>query len=398
MLKTLLALIYIFTLCAVNVSAQVYGDSRYTTQGRHTILPPASGTYFALWADPNCCGSQANAINNLEGEIDTAAGVSNFRFFGHLSYWTLTNLSGVNSDSNVSDDISKGRVPILALGFGCTGSGTTNTGVTFRDIASGMYDTQLTSDFNAIGALANDSTGRPARVELRDAWEFNGNITNPATGGNGNNCFYGPNVALDEANGNDAAECGEYVAAWRHEFNLAASLGVKNITWMWNPAGNNVTITNSLSGVFLDIRPCYPGDQYVDWVGYDGYDKSAVGLTVLYSTAVNIYKANWPQKPLAILETAECNSNGPCNSVSHTVWSQSQYFADITTNFETGGTWANLIKQINWFGSCPASCVNPTGFNWTVDNPLDTSGPPDGLQSMANMVTSVFFSPAVPSS
>lgn len=54
-----------------------------------------------------------------------------------------------------------------------------------------------------------------------------------------------------------------YVAAYTHIWDLFRSLGVHNVTWLWGP---NVSYTGS-----TPLAELYPGDQYVDWVGLDGY-------------------------------------------------------------------------------------------------------------------------------
>ena len=55
-----------------------------------------------------------------------------------------------------------------------------------------------------------------------------------------------------------------FVAAWRLIHALFAAAGANNVIWVWNP-----NIIGGVAGVTL--KPYYPGDSYVDWVGLTGY-------------------------------------------------------------------------------------------------------------------------------
>lgn len=54
-----------------------------------------------------------------------------------------------------------------------------------------------------------------------------------------------------------------FVAAWRRIVTIFRENGASNVAWMWNP---NVSLSNTTA-----LRPWYPGDQYVTYVGLDGY-------------------------------------------------------------------------------------------------------------------------------
>ncbi|MFF3325457.1 glycoside hydrolase family 26 protein [Streptomyces sp. NPDC002889] len=56
----------------------------------------------------------------------------------------------------------------------------------------------------------------------------------------------------------------EYVAAYRHIHDRFRALGVKNVVWTWI-----ITGYTGHSGMF---RSLYPGDDYVDWIGYNQYN------------------------------------------------------------------------------------------------------------------------------
>jgi hypothetical protein len=56
------------------------------------------------------------------------------------------------------------------------------------------------------------------------------------------------------------------IAAWRHVHDRFAAAGADNVKWIWNPDGVNTD----------RIAPAFPGDQYVDYTGWDtyGYDNT----------------------------------------------------------------------------------------------------------------------------
>lgn len=56
----------------------------------------------------------------------------------------------------------------------------------------------------------------------------------------------------------------QFVAAWRHVHDLFARLKVRNVVWVW-------TTTGYLPHA-ATIAAMYPGNSYVDWIGYDPYN------------------------------------------------------------------------------------------------------------------------------
>jgi hypothetical protein len=56
----------------------------------------------------------------------------------------------------------------------------------------------------------------------------------------------------------------EYVAAYRHIVDTFREAGVTNVVWAWVPTGTMDNVTR--------IEQMYPGDAYVDWLGYDPYN------------------------------------------------------------------------------------------------------------------------------
>ncbi|MGP3970704.1 glycoside hydrolase family 26 protein [Streptomyces sp. 6N223] len=75
-------------------------------------------------------------------------------------------------------------------------------------------------------------------------------------------------LAFDhEAEGARAPEQGdgpEYVAAWRHIYEIFQEEGADNAIWTWIQVG--------WIGHQDTVASFYPGDEYVDWIGYDPFN------------------------------------------------------------------------------------------------------------------------------
>lgn len=56
----------------------------------------------------------------------------------------------------------------------------------------------------------------------------------------------------------------QFVAAWRHIHDVFARLGVRNVVWVWT--------TEGYLPHARQIAAMYPGNSYVDWIGYDPYN------------------------------------------------------------------------------------------------------------------------------
>jgi hypothetical protein len=61
--------------------------------------------------------------------------------------------------------------------------------------------------------------------------------------------------------GNKAAD---FVAAWKRIHGIFTQVGATNVIWTWTP-----NVVNPVRSVAL--QPYWPGEEFVDWVGIDGY-------------------------------------------------------------------------------------------------------------------------------
>ncbi|MGI5457110.1 glycoside hydrolase family 26 protein [Streptomyces sp. CA-249302] len=89
-----------------------------------------------------------------------------------------------------------------------------------------------------------------------------------------------------------------FVKAWRHIHDVFQEVGATNVIWVWSP-----NVVNPVPDVKL--KPYWPGDAYVDWVGIVGYwtQTGAHTFDTLYGpTRTQIEK--FTDKPVLISETA----------------------------------------------------------------------------------------------
>jgi hypothetical protein len=139
-------------------------------------------------------------------------------------------------------------------------------------IVLGTYDAEITA-----WATAAKDDGRP--VYLRFAHEMNGDWypwgypSNPAS---------------------------EYVAAWRHVVDLFRAAGAANVQFVWCVATGGDMATTVIGELF-------PGDDYVDWVSMDGYNRNVGGV---WQSFRSIFDSGYEllttlsTKPIIIAETA----------------------------------------------------------------------------------------------
>ncbi len=87
-----------------------------------------------------------------------------------------------------------------------------------------------------------------------------------------------------------------FVAAWRHIVSLFRSKGADNVTWLWTIDANRHN-TGSIS-------QWWPGEQYVSWVGLDGfyYRQSDTFKSVFGNTIDQVRE--FTHKPVLLSETA----------------------------------------------------------------------------------------------
>jgi mannan endo-1,4-beta-mannosidase len=142
----------------------------------------------------------------------------------------------------------------------------------------------------------------------------------------------------EKVNGNHA---GQYVAAWRHIRNIFDQEGASNVTWVWSP---NVCYTGSAS-----LQDLYPGDQFVDWIGIDGYNGGAAlpwggwqSPDQLYLPTVRELRTI-TKKPLVLTEVASTEVGGSKADWIKDLFSMLERERDII-----GFIWVEAQREADW--------------------------------------------------
>ena len=179
-----------------------------------------------------------------------------------------------------------GAIPFFSWGSQATPASLNQPDFQLSDVIAGRHD-------DYIRKFAEEARDWGHPFFLRFNWEMNGNWFAWMEGVNGN-------------------QPGESVAAWRHVHDIFTQVGATNATWVWCP---NVDPFDQLG----DLASLYPGDEYVDWTGLDGYnwgthparDDKWLSFDELYaSTYEYITQTLAPSKPMAIAEVGSTEYGG----------------------------------------------------------------------------------------
>ncbi len=193
----------------------------------------------------------------------------------------------------------------------------TDAAGTLDAIAGGKYEAYVRSFF-----LAAKAWGKP--LFLRFAHEMNGN-------------WY----PWDGEHNGGAAGAEKYKNAWHYIYNVRKSTGAENVFLVWCP--NNASLPGD---PWNDFAVYYPGDQYVDWVGLDGYNWGYSGwqsFDEIFSGAYRQLTA-LTARPLMIGEFASAEQGGD----------KAAWIAEALNKIDSTYTgvklfcWFNIDKERDW--------------------------------------------------
>lgn len=172
-------------------------------------------------------------------------------------------------------DVEGGRIPMVSWDY--LGAGTLDA------ILNGSHDALIRSKARAVAQF-----GQPLFV--RWGYEMNGSWM-PWSG---------------YQNGRSAAK---FVDAWRRLHDIFASEGATNAVWVWAPNAQS-----NPNEPWNDFRNYYPGDEYVDWVGIDGYNFGTSEPWSRWESFAAIvrpvYSAYADRKPIMIAEVGSTEQGG----------------------------------------------------------------------------------------
>ena len=161
--------------------------------------------------------------------------------------------------------------------------------------------------------------------------------------------------------GGTAAEYGpaspeRFRAMWRHVVDIFRLAGAKNVRWAFCPNCESVPGPgNPAAALWNTARAYYPGDDYVDVVGMDGYNWGDT-----QTPAKNGWQSSWrsfadtfgglqavlrtlaPAKPIYVFETASAASGG-----DKAAWLGG--LAATTRTWQLAGVvWFDANKEVDW--------------------------------------------------
>ena len=290
---------------------------------------PAQPLYWGATIGSHLTGDQApwdmNAVASFEGGAGKSA--SMVQFFQPFAQCGGSDCDFYSFPTTPMDDIrGHGSIPVLSWSSQAIPSTLSQPDFQLSDVVSGRYDEYIAE----FAAEARD-WGHP--FFLRFNWEMNGSWFPWAEGVNGNGS-------------------GEYVAAWRRVHDIFAAAGATNVSWVWCPfvdPADNMT----------DLASLYPGDDYVDWTGLDGYNwgtnpASARGWRsfdqLFRDTYDEIVESIAPGKPMMLAEVGSSEHGG----------SKAEWIRDALTRVPTE---YQQIRALLWFDK----------FDDDMDWPIETS-------------------------
>jgi len=211
-----------------------------------------------------------------------------------------------------------------------------------RNITRGDFDALIDSWAHGLAAF-----GRP--VYLSFAHEMNGN-------------WY-PWGA--RSNGNSPAD---FIAAWRYVHHKFDEAGATNVRWVW-------TVNHEYQGMETVFSEVYPGDDYVDWVGLNGFNWGTSTFwpgccPSTWNSFEDIFGYSYERlvlltsKPIMIAESASVEEGG-----DKAAWIYDTFRKELPQTFPR-------IRAFVWFNlRAGGTSVSPTGetspqieVDWSVDS------------------------------
>jgi mannan endo-1,4-beta-mannosidase len=320
---------------------------------------PGAPLYWGATIGDQITGEQAPWDMGAVSKFESMAGkgVSLVNFFGPFAN-CASKCSFYKFPTEPMESIRQhGSIPVYSWSSQSIPSSLNEPDFQLSDVIAGNFDSYIRE-------FAEDARDWGHPFFLRFNWEMNGNWFPWSEGVNGN-------------------QSGEFVAAWRHVHDIFTAVGASNVSWVWCP---NVDPGNKLAN---SIASDYPGDQYVDWTGLDGYNWGPAqggwtSFSHLYdSTYHAITDTIAPSKPLLIGEMGSTEKGG-----SKASWI-SEALAEIPTAFPK-------IRAMLWFDTFD------DGMDWPIETSSSaTSAFAAGIQapayqsnSYANLPPSAIAPPA----
>ncbi len=277
----------------------------------------------ALWIQKDTSMATGGIFLGDACGIDAIVSCPNFAdTFRHgIAYGTIystwdENLGTVITRNALSTWYAQGTIPEVTWQ-----PESNKTSITLAAVANGTWDAYITASADQVKAFGQ-------HIFLRPFHEFNGN-SYPWTIGQ---------------NGDDATADTNFIKAWRRVVRIFRKEGATNAKFIWCFEDNA-----SPNDQWNQPASAYPGDDYVDWVAFDGYNVGSATdgkrwvkfhwmVVVPYAAAVALA----PDKPIMIAETAsnEYGDGGPLKAA----WIDAMFseLSSATNPFPS-------LRAVSWF-------------------------------------------------
>jgi fibronectin type 3 domain-containing protein len=145
----------------------------------------------------------------------------------------------------------------------------------------------------------------------------------------------------------------QYVAAYQHIENQFNALGVTNVIWVWTTTG--------YSGRYSMFNSLYPGNAYVDWIGYDPYNfgtcQNSGGATKTFQQTVDpmyqwLESNGYGDKPFILPEYGTVPN--PSDSSAAAAW-----YNSVPSVLATHPNLKALVQWDDSVGNCNTTLSQP---------------------------------------
>ena len=211
-----------------------------------------------------------------------------------------------------------------------------------QGIASGQFDSYISAWASQAAAF-----GKP--LLLRFAHEMNGSWYPWCVGVNGN-------------------APGDYIAAFRHVHDLFVSAGATNVQWVWSPTVSPGSSSNMATE--------YPGSQYVNVMGLDGYNfgtgdpgDSWTSPSYIFGDSLDELSSIDAGKPILINEVGSSEAGG-----SKAQWIAS--FVNLLTQYPQviGFLWSEFTSNLDWSLETSAASIESMRLSLSTEWAVDSKG------------------------
>ncbi len=104
----------------------------------------------------------------------------------------------------------------------------------------------------------------------------------------------------------------EYIQAYRHIVDIFRTVGARNVIWVWSPMNYSYPDAS-----WNDFIKAYPGNDYVDWIGIDGYNWGSTQSWSRWQSFEDLFRESvlrvsgaFPDKPIMIAEFGSASAGG----------------------------------------------------------------------------------------